>query len=279
MSAKSELLECLEQQPKTVLDQDTVIGDAMCEAAQLFYEAANQIAGCISENAQNCIDNALLRRAELALAYMQGVSFGLAMDDAVQKWYLTEMEKSMASILNSQALAYQPQIYVPPPPGPIMGFDAIRCSGHWTFLRCLRTNRPPSAEYIKSVKKDIVKDSRLKYLFEQGLLDPTKFEGVFKKYPDLAEAKVSDDPPDPAMTTEDKAPKSETNRPIPPSGILQMREEAENPTEDDNQSVLNLRNLFRGGKINKNQYIGGLATLVATGLISKSDFTRLKSSC
>ena len=70
-----------QNQEKTALDQDTVIGDAMCEASLLFYEAANQIARCISENAQCCIDNALLRKAELALAYMQGVSFGLAMDD------------------------------------------------------------------------------------------------------------------------------------------------------------------------------------------------------
>ena len=259
---------------KVSLDQDTVIGDAMCEASQLFYEAANQIATCINENAQNCIDNALLRKAELALAYMQGVSFGLAMDDKVQKWYLTEMEKSMASILNSQALAYQPQIYVPPPPGPLMGFDGFQCSGHWTFLHCLHNGQPQNAEYIKSVKEDIVKDGRLKYLFEKGLLDPTKFEGVMEKYPDLA--KVKESPPLPA---EDKAPKSDFDKPIPPSGILQMREENGKSAEDDTSSVLNLRNLLRQGKINQSQYIGGLATLVATGLISKSDFTRLKASC
>ena len=259
---------------KVALDQDTVIGDAMCEASLLFYEAANQIARCISENAQNCIDNALLRKAELALAYMQGVSFGLAMDDKVQKWYLTEMEKSMASILNSQALAYQPQIYVPPPPGPIMGFDEIRTSGKYTFLDCLFNNRQPNEQYIKSVKQDIVKDSGLKYLFKKGLLDPAEFEGVFEKYPDLA--KVEEAPQSP---TEDKAPNIEDDKAIPPSGILQMREEEEKSTEDDNASVLNLRNLFRGGKINKSQYVGGLATLVATGLISKSEFTRLKASC
>ena len=48
---------------------------------------------------------------------------------------------------------------------------------------------------------------------------------------------------------------------------------------DDSASVLNLRNLFRGGRIDKSQYISGLATLVATGLITKAEFTRLKSSC
>ena len=263
---------------KVALDQDTVIGDAMCEASQLFYEAANQIAMCISENAQNCIDNALHRKAELALAYMQGVSFGLAMDDKVQKWYLTEMEKSMASILNSQALAYQPQIYVPPPPGPIMGFDEIRTSGRYTFLDCLFNNRQPKEQYIKSVKQDIVKDSGLKYLFEKGLLAPAEFEGVFEKYPDLAKGK-DPEAEDAPISAEDKAPKTDASTPIPPSGILQMREDAERSAEDDNVSVLNLRNLFRGGKIDKSQYIGGLATLVATGLITKSDFTRLKASC
>lgn len=265
----------MQKTEKVALDQDTVIGDAMCEASQLFYEAANQIAMCISENAQCCIDNGMLRRAELALSYMQGVVFGLAMDDAVQKWYLMEMEKSMASILNSQALAYQPQIYVPPPPGPLMGFDGMRCSGHWTFLRCLRHAQAPNAEYEKSVKEDIVKDDRLKYLFEKGLLDPTKFDGVFKKYPDLAPSSDIDSP----MSAEDKAPGEGVTKPIQPQGILQMREEAENAVEDDNASVLNLRNLLRGGKINKSQYVGGLATLVATGLITKSEFTRLKSSC
>ena len=259
---------------KVVLDQDTVIGDAMCEAAQLFFEAANQIARCISENAQNCIDNALLRKAELALAYMQGVSFGLAMDDAVQKWYLTEMEKSMASILNSQALAYQPQIYVPPRPGPIMGFDDIRCSGHTTFLHCLHNGTPPRKDYVEAMKDEIVKDDRLKFLFEKGLLKPEKFKGVYEKYPDLAEAPVVEGP----LPVEDKAPKVETDNTIPPSGILQMREEEEKSAEDDSESATKLRNLLRQGRIDKSHYLGALATLVATGLISKGEFSRLKSS-
>ena len=263
-----------QKQEKTALDQDTVIGDAMCEASQLFYEAANQIARCISENAQCCIDNALLRKAELALAYMQGVSFGLAMDDKVQKWYLTEMEKSMASILNSQSLAYQPQIYVPPPPGPIMGFDEIRTSGKYTFLDCLFNNRPPNEQYINSVKKDIVKDDGLKYLFKKGLLDPTEFDGVLEKYPELAKVEEA-----PAISTEDKAPKPDKDNPIPPSGILQMREEKEKESEDDAPGIVSLRNLLRNGRIDKSQFLGGLATLVATGLISKSEFTRLKASC
>ena len=65
--------------------------------------------------------------------------------------------------------------------------------------------------------------------------------------------------------------------------VNKVQVDAETPkgikkTEDDSSSVLALRNLFRQSKINKEQYIGGLATLVATGLISKSEFTRLKSA-
>lgn len=48
--------------------------------------------------------------------------------------------------------------------------------------------------------------------------------------------------------------------------------------KDDSPSVQSLRNLFRQNRIDKGQYIGGLATLVATGLISKSEFTRLKTA-
>ena len=266
-------IEQKQDESKAVFDQDTVIGDAMCEASQLFYEAANQIARCISENAQCCIDNSLLRKAELALAYMQGVDFGLAMDDKVQKWYLTEMEKSMASILNSQALAYQPQIYVPPAPGPIMGFDEIRTSGKYTFLDCLFNNRAPSKNYVNSVKQDILKDKGLKYLFKKGILDPHDFDGVYEVYPELAKVEA----PIPA---EDKAPKSDGGKKLPIEAIIALKEDAdEKEAEDDNSSVLNLRNLFRGGKIDKSQFIGGLATLVATGLISKAEFTRLKSAC
>lgn len=49
-------------------------------------------------------------------------------------------------------------------------------------------------------------------------------------------------------------------------------------TEDDLPSVTNLRNLFRNGKINKSQYVGSLATMLAAGLISKSQFTRLREA-
>ena len=255
---------------KVALDQDTVIGDAMCEASQLFYEAANQIARCINENAQCCIDNVLLRKAELALAYMQGVSFGLAMDDKVMKWYLTEMEKSMASILNSQMLAYQAQIYVPPPPGPLMGFDEIRTSGKYTFLDCLFNNRPPNENYINSVKKEIVKDDGLKYLFKKGLLDPHDFDGIYDKYPELA--KVEEAP----IPTEDKAIEKDGGKNIT---IADKEDSNEKCAEDDSSSATRLRNLLRQGRIDSSQYLGALASLVATGIISKGEFSRLKMSC
>lgn len=55
--------------------------------------------------------------------------------------------------------------------------------------------------------------------------------------------------------------------------------EDEKEVTDDKSSVLGLRNLLREGKINKSQFVGGLGALVATGLISKAEFTRLKASC
>ena len=60
--------------------------------------------------------------------------------------------------------------------------------------------------------------------------------------------------------------------------LAECLESDEHEVKDDSQSVLNLRNLFRQNKIDKNQYVGGLATLVATGLISRSEFTRLKAA-
>lgn len=54
--------------------------------------------------------------------------------------------------------------------------------------------------------------------------------------------------------------------------------EIEGITMDDTAQVLALRNLYRQARINRGQYEGGLATLVAAGVISKSEFTRLKNS-
>ena len=79
----------------------------------------------------------------------------------------------------------------------------------------------------------------------------------------------------------------EVEKPQPQETVVQKKDivvgenkdsTSENNTEDDSPSVLNLRNLFRQNKIDKSQYVGGLATLVATGLITKSEFTRLKAA-
>ena len=54
--------------------------------------------------------------------------------------------------------------------------------------------------------------------------------------------------------------------------------EGKKTVEDDSTGILNLRNLYRQNKIDKGQYVGGLATLLAAGSITKSDFTRLKAA-
>ena len=242
MVVKEELATLLESGQDTVVqDQDTAISDAMCVSAQLFYDCASQISLCIAENAQCCIDNDLLHKAELALAFMQGVDFGLALDDKVQEMYLAEMEKSMASIKNSQRLAYQPMIYVPPEPSRIIGFDANRAR------KLTIDSLLPQA--LKSVNPN-----------NRHILES---HSVTKPIPKEPQKQVEDKSDTPAL---------------PPSAILQMREEKEKHAEDDSMPVLNLRNLFRQNKIDKNQFVGGLATLVATGLISKSDYTRLKAT-
>jgi hypothetical protein len=235
-------------QEAVVQDQDTVIGDAMVEAAQLFYDCANQISNCISENAQCAINISLLHKAEIALAYMQGVDFGLAMDDKLMKWYLLEMEKSMASIRNSRDLAFQSQIYVPPSPSTLLGFDEFRVSGHQHFLHCLNTSapRPEREEWLR---KEMFEDRYLKQRLQK--IAEERYPELFDIFKELDRPAPQSEPPKPA---EDKK------------------------AEDDSQSVLNLRNLYRHNKIDKSQYIGGLATLVATGLISKSEFTRLKTA-
>ena len=239
-------------QPREVVvqDQDTVIGDAMCEAAQLFYDCANQIAQCISDNAQCAIDMRLLHQAEIALAYMQGVDFGLAMDDKLMKWYLVEMEKSMASIRDSKDLAFQPQVYVPPAPAALLGFDEFKARNH-NFLHCLST-RAPSPEREQWAREEMFEDKLLKQRLQKI---------AEERYPELFDIfKELDRPP----------PKGAEDNPPPAP--------KEKVAEDDSPSVTNLRNLFRAGRIDKAQYVGSLATLYATGLINNGQFLRLKKA-
>lgn len=70
---------------------------------------------------------------------------------------------------------------------------------------------------------------------------------------------------------------SDNKKPESPTGEQEAVENAfVRFATDDSQGVLNLRNLLRQGKINKEQYVGSLASLVAMGLIPKAEFTRLK---
>lgn len=239
-------------QDTVVQDQDTVIGDAMCHASQMIYDCAYDIANCINEDNQAAIDIRKLQEAEKALCYMEGVDFGLAMDDKSMKWYMCELRKCMASIEMSKDNGFQTQIYLPSvKPSDLFGFDEVHCRNNpVTFLRIDLKVRPLK-DYEEMMKKELAEDKHFKYLFEKGILDPTKF-------PDAPRQGLVKEPEDAPSQPKDSA--------------------EDRKTEDDSQSVLNLRNLFRQNKIDKGQYIGGLATLVATGLISKSEFTRLKAA-
>lgn len=275
-------------QEAVVQDQDTVIGDAMVETSQLFYETAREIAACISENCQETIDCEKIRRAAIALAYMEGVDFGLAMDDKIEKWYLLEMKKSMSTILESQRNAFQTQIYVPIAPWQVMNYDQFKCEGKTMFIHAL-SNRQPQQKWIDDAKKEIMKDARLKRHLQA--MAEKEYSDLFDVFPELDRP-----PPKKAIEEEVELPASEIavivdvedkavkkgDRHFLSAEELEKRakqaDESENVVSDDSQSVMNLRNLFRQNKIDKSQYIGGLATLVATGLISKSEFTRLKAA-
>lgn len=228
-----------------VQDQDTVIGDAMCHAAQIIYDCAWHINECIQKNTQADIDLKELQKAERALCYMEGVDFGLAMDDKSMLWYMTELERCLASIEMSRDNGFQTPIYIPETkPCDLFGYDEVHCRNNpVTFLRI--DMKTPTQETIERLKKDLAEDKHFRYLFERGILNPFDFPGA----------------PLPEPKPEEEAP-----------------EEVDKEAGDDSQGVLNLRNLFRQNKINKDQYIGGLATLVATGLISKAEFTRLKNA-
>lgn len=143
-----------------VLDQDTVIGDAMIEAAQLVYEVALEVAWHIAENAQYAIDMEKIKEAELAWAFMDGADFGLAVDEKVCEWLLLEMQKCIVSIRKSKDTGFQEQIFVPHNPARVLGIDenmARRC----TFLSCF-TKIPPSQEMLTEAYKKLPEDVKKK---------------------------------------------------------------------------------------------------------------------
>ena len=135
-------------QDKVVQDQDMVVSDAMVETADLFYKMASGLQNEIDNHRQEYIDLGKIRRAQQALAFMEGVSFGLALDDKICKWYLLEMRKSMSTIIESWDNAFKFQIYVPPSPSHIFGYDDIKVDGKY-YLLPLDWGRP----YEKSIEE------------------------------------------------------------------------------------------------------------------------------
>ena len=343
-------------------DQDTVIGDAMCHASQIIYDCATYIAACINENNQAAIDIGEIQKAEKAFCYMEGVEFGLAMDDKAMLWYMTELARCMASIEMSRENGFQTQVYLPPvKPCDLFGYDEVHCRNNpVTFLR-IDLKKCPTKEYVEMRKKELAKDKNFKYLFEKGILDPLRFpgapamklmeedpdaddaevvimdEGVERKNPKSMKARALKMGKDSANV---KAEVSQIIRDVLESGgypienfsvtyekdnrwaigfgitfakaderanvLARIKGELDHKgiaveesriiddklalvivdagnlvsktVGDDNPSITRLRNLYRDGKINKGQLIGGAATLLAAGMIDKATFTRIQLS-
>lgn len=66
-------------------------------------------------------------------------------------------------------------------------------------------------------------------------------------------------------------------QPFPPQYSLVISRES-SPVEDAVPEVNRLRHLLRTKRIGKEAFAGGIATLLATGIISKSEFTRLNNT-
>lgn len=346
-------------------DQDTVIGDAMCHAAQIVYDLANTIARFISDNAQYAIDLKELRRAELALAYMQGVDFGLAMDDKRCKTYLAYMEKTMASIRRSKEAGFQLQIDVPPEPSKFLGYDANHCRAMGDMFLHSLNDAPPDSKRIKELEDEMYraegKDS------ERLVPSPEGQSGCMLVMADLPESAAED-----AAIEKRKNPKSirreakenhiamendpsnkkaiisdaiqdaakNANAKITSIALAFVRGDddddgwninigivGEGDSQEDSLGLLNkvydtlkskgynlgdavakngadgefafkiytgvsdkigpsadaapevnrLRDLLRTNRISKEAFCGGIATLMATGIIGKSEFTRLST--
>lgn len=244
-------------QDKVVQDQDTVVSDAMVETADLFYKMASSLQSDIDNHRQESIDIGRIHRAQQALAFMEGVSFGLALDNKIDKWYLLEMRKSMATIIESWDNAFKFQIYVPPSPSYIFGYDDIKVDGKCYFLP-LDWGRPYEKS-IEEAKKEIMEDKDSKFQLQKAAERGCTV--LLAMFPDLRKEVPEDgEVPEEPVPDEADGDKAEDSK-----------------AEDDSPSVLSLRNLYRQNKIDKDQYVGSLATLLATGLINKSQFTRLKA--
>lgn len=310
-------------------DQDTAIGDAMCHAAQILYDVAVKIAHCISNNAQYAIDLKDLHRAELALSYMQGVRFGLAMDDERDIAYLAYMERTMSSIRRSKESGFQLQIDVPPRPSEFLHYDEMHCRAMGDMFLHSLNDTPPSNERIRELEDRIQEEGHggptplpSMHGGDRGAVlvisdEPANVEDAAIKDVDIGEvlsdvikplkvdlSKVTITPIKDKWNVlfgidKDKYPmidRGDVARKIragfadrgydvslgylkqsfPPQYILTISVR-DLVVEDAVPEVNRLRMLLRTNRIGKEAFCGGIATLMATGIISKSEFTRLST--
>ena len=143
-------------------DQDTAVSDSFVEAAVMVYQAANMVNRCIAEHNPWGIDLEEIRDAELALAYVQGIRHGLALDNKMDREYLLYMEKSVASMKESRATGFRFPVYVPPNPFEILNIvqrDFINRKSYATRFS------PPSEKEIAEAQKetDKVKNGNCPY--------------------------------------------------------------------------------------------------------------------
>ena len=132
-------------------DQDTAVSDSFVEAAVMVYNAANMVNHCIANNNPWGIGLEEIRDAELALAYVQGIRHGLALDNKMDNEYLLYMEKSVASMKESRATGFRFKVYVPPNP-----FEILNISQRDFVDRRPYATRftPPSQKHIAEAQKE-----------------------------------------------------------------------------------------------------------------------------
>ena len=129
---------------------------------------------------------------------------------------------------------------------------------HWShFIEAISLLEVNGHKFFDMLKKELVENEECSWLFKKGILKIDEFPGAYKS-----------------------GERIEAEDQKLPSALLEVLEESEDEAmvEDASANALGLRNLFRQGKIGKDQYIAGLATLVAAGAITKSEFTGLKAS-
>ena len=79
---------------------------------------------------------------------------------------------------------------------------------------------------------------------------------------------------------EDKGYSVDKDKIILADGIIMMfvdtgTGKSKSPTEDDIQEVVRLKNMYRANRIDKSQFVGGIASLYSMGLLSSAQVNRL----